>query len=56
MACQARPARHAESHDAHVADRRQEQGGGEDEGHHTDRAKGDAAGGKVRAVEDLRRA
>ena len=38
MARQARPAAsQAESHDAHVADRRQQQDGGEDEGHHAAR-------------------
>jgi hypothetical protein len=54
MAGQARPAaRHAGSQDSHVADGRQGHDGGEDEGHHTDRAKRDAAGGKARVVKGL---
>src|SRR5919108_3748042 len=47
-------ARRAESQDAHVADRPEEQDGGDDEGHHTDRgAVRYADGRKARAVEGL---
>jgi eukaryotic-like serine/threonine-protein kinase len=54
MARQARPAaRQAESHDAHVAGRRQEQDAGEEERHHTDRAKRDASRGKARTGDGL---
>jgi hypothetical protein len=54
MARQARTtARRAESHDAEVARGRREQDAGQDEGHHTDRAKRDAPRGKAGTADGL---
>jgi hypothetical protein len=54
MAGQPRPAaRHPESHDPQVAGRGQEQDAGDEERHHTDRAKRNAARGQAWSADPL---